>query len=517
MAKRKQSTFERLTRGRLNRKERKELVRRLRSDDPGLEVVHRNVSGIDIGNESHFVAVAPGCDPEPVREFGSWTADVARMAAWLKSCGVEHVVMQSTGVYWIAVYNVLEEAGFQVCLANARDTKNLPGRKSDVQESQWLMKLHTYGLLRNSFRPTEAIRRVRTIWRLRKRHVEEAASAIQHMQKALTTMNVQLANTISDLSGTTGQTIVRAILKGQRNPYKLAEMRDYRVRASKEEIARSLEGTWQEDVLFELQQAVDTYDFLQRQITKCDQRLKTYMAALPDRAMAQEAGVPSAMGDLASEPEVTANGRKQQSKNREKDAGSSTARVAGGSDSGRKKSRKAGKKSAKNAPKFDLRSELARVCGVDLTTVDGVDVMTVQTFISELGTDMTRWPTEDNLVSWLKLAPNRGITGGKLIKHEHIKVNNRATEALRMAASSLEHSQSYLGARFRQLKSHMGSKKATKAMAAQLARLFYRMLTHGQAWVDHGAQEHERKRREQETRSLQRKAAALGFRLQLAA
>jgi transposase len=514
MAKRKQSTFERLTRGRLNRKERKELVRRLRSDDPGLEVVHRNVSGIDIGNESHFVAVAPSCDPEPVREFGSWSSDVVRMADWLKSCGVEHVVMQSTGVYWIAVYNVLEEAGFQVCLANARDTKNLPGRKSDVQESQWLMKLHTYGLLRNSFRPTEAIRHVRTIWRLRKRNVERAAGEIQHMQKALTTMNVQLANTISDLSGTTGQTIVRAILKGERNPYKLAEMRDYRVRASQEEIARSLEGTWQEDVLFELQQAVDAYDFLQRQITKCDRELKKYMAALPDRSMVQEAGVPSAMGEPASEPEVTANASKPKSKNSEKDAGSSTSGVAGGSDSGREKSRKAGKKSAKNAPKFDLRSELTRICGVDMTTLDGVDVMTVQTFISELGTDMTRWPTEDNLVSWLKLAPNRGITGGKLIKHEHIKVKNRATEALRMAASSLEHSQSYLGAHYRHLKRRLEPKKAIKAMAAHLARLFYRMLTHGQAWVDHGAQAHERKRTDREMRSLQRKAAALGFRLQ---
>ena len=514
MAKRKQSTFERLTRGRLNRKERKELVRRIVSDDPGLEVVHRNVSGIDIGNESHFVAVAPGCDPEPVREFGSWTADVRRMVAWLKSCGVEHVVMQSTGVYWIAVYDELEDAGFQVCLANARDTKNLPGRKSDVQESQWLMKLHTYGLLRNSFRPTEAIRHVRTIWRLRRRHVEEAAREIQHMQKALTTMNVQLANTISDLSGTTGQTIVRAILQGERNPDKLAEMRDYRVRASQEEIARSLEGTWQEDVLFELQQAVDAYDFLQGQMVKCDEQLQKYMAALPDRSIAQGETVPSVMRERASEPEVTPDGRKDKSKNDEKAVGNSTVRVARGCDSGREKSRKTRKKSTKNAPKFDLRSELTRICGVDLATLDGVDVMTVQTFVSELGTDMTRWPTEDNLVSWLKLAPNRGITGGKLIKHEHIKVKNRATEALRMAASSLEHSQSYLGAHYRHLKRRLEPKKAIKAMAAHLARLFYRMLKRGKAWVDRGAHEHERKRTEREAWSLQRKAAALGFTLQ---
>ena len=219
------------------------------------------------------------------------------MAEWLKSCGVETVVMQSTGVYWIAVYDVLEAAGLQVCLTNARDTKNLPGRKSDVQESQWLMKLHTYGLLRNSFRPSEEIRSVWTIWRLRDRHVREAGREIQHMQaeapikgasqKALTTMNVQLANVISDVSGRSGQAIIRAILQGERDPYKLAGMRDYRIRASEEEIARSLEGNWQEDVLLELQQAVDRYDFCHRQIAECDRRLERYLAALPSRSLAQ--------------------------------------------------------------------------------------------------------------------------------------------------------------------------------------------------------------------------------------
>jgi transposase len=506
MAKRKKSTFERLTKGKLNHKERKELQRRLWSDDPGLQVVHPHAAGIDIGNESHFVAVAPGRDPEPVREFGSWTADLVRMADWLKSCGVKDVVMQSTGVYWIAVYEVLEKAGFQVCLTNARDTKNLPGRKTDVQESQWLLKLHTYGLLRNSFRPPEEIRHVRTIWRLRGRHVQEAAREIQHMQKALTTMNVQISNTISDLSGTTGQTIVRAILKGERDPYKLAEMKDYRVRASTEEIARSLEGNWQEDVLFELQQAVDVYDFKQRQIAECDRRLKKYLAILPDRSIAQAEEVKPATEEPASEPEERVSGKQHKSKNQNHEKALIETMVT-----------KSGKKSTKNAPTFDLRSELTRICGVDLTTIDGVNVMTVQTFISELGTDMTRWATENHLVSWLKLAPNRGVSGGKLIRHEHIKVKNRVTEALRMAASSLEHSESYLGARYRHLKSRLGPKKAIKAMAAHLARLIYRGLTHGQAWVDRGAQEHERKRMEREKRSLQRKAAALGFRLEPAA
>src|SRR5205807_625399 len=252
MSKRKLSTFERLSQGKMNRKQRKELARRLYSDDPGLEVVHRNVAGIDVGNESHFVAVAPGCDSPAVREFGSWTADLMRMAEWLKSCGVKMVVMQSTGVYWIAVYEVLEKAGFQVWLTNARDTKNLPGRKSDVQESQWLLKLHTYGLLRNSFRPSQEIRTMRTYWRQRNDLVQSAGWHIQRMQKAMTQMNIQLANGVSDVSGVTGQAIIKAILAGERDPHKLAEFRDPRVKASEEQVAQSLEGNWQQDLLFVL-------------------------------------------------------------------------------------------------------------------------------------------------------------------------------------------------------------------------------------------------------------------------
>jgi len=290
----KTSLYERLTKGTLNRKQRKERGRRLYSENPGLEVVHRNVAGIDVGNGSHYVAVAPGRDSEPVREFGSWTAALQEMADWLESLDIQHVVMQSTGVYWIGVFEVLEKRGFQVCLTNARDTKNLPGRKSDVQESQWLMKLHTYGLLRNSFGPPEQIRRVRTIWRLRDRHVREAGREIQHMQKALTTMNVQLANTISDLSGLTGQAIVRAILAGERDPYRLAELRDRHMKASREEIARSLEGTWQEEVLFELQQAVDRYDFCYAQIRECDAELQRYLAEIPTHERSLEAPQASA-------------------------------------------------------------------------------------------------------------------------------------------------------------------------------------------------------------------------------
>jgi transposase len=473
MTDRKKSTFQRLTRGQLNRKRRRELERKLSTEDPGLEIVNRNVAGIDVGNESHFVAVPPGRDAQPVQEFGSWTADLERMADWLKACGIETVVMQSTGVYWMALFDVLEARGLTICLANARHTKNLPGRKSDVQESQWLLKLHTYGLLRNSFRPPDEIRALRSLWRLRDRHVKEAARAVQHMQKSMITMNIQLSNAISDISGVTGQAIIRAILAGERNPAKLAKLRDRRIRATEEEVSRSLEGNWREDMLFELRQAVAAYDFIQKQMTECDQRLQALLAELPAR-------------------EVEAAGG---------------AAEAGGAPARKKRS------GGKNLPRFDLHAELERVCGIDLTSIDGIDVMTAQTIVAELGTDFSRWQDEPHFASWLGLSPSRDISGGKVLKQGTLKVKNRVATALRNAANSLLHSDSYLGARFRSLRTRRGAPKAIKAMARYLACLIYRMFTHGQAWVDRGAREFENRHAQRELSALQRKAAAHGFKL----
>ncbi len=256
-----------------NRKQRRETMRQIQSEDLSLEVIHPDASGIDIGNEAHYVAVPPSRDSQPVRRFGCTTAELKAMAAWLKQCRIRTVAMQSTGVYWISVYDILEQAGLEVYLVNARDTKNLPGRKSDVQESQWLMKLHTYGLLRNSFRPVQEIRTMRTYWRQRNDLVQSAGRHIQRIQKVLTQMNLQLANVLSDLSGMTGQTIIKAILRGEREPHKLAEFRDPRVKASEEQIARSLEGNWQEDQLFVLQQEQDSYEFCQKQMAECDRQL----------------------------------------------------------------------------------------------------------------------------------------------------------------------------------------------------------------------------------------------------
>ena len=475
MANRKKSTFERLQTK--NRQQRKELQRKFDAESPELTIVHPHAAGIDIGNESHFVSVPPDRDQEPVREFGSWTEDLRRMARWLKSCGVKTVVMQSTGVYWIPVYDVLEQERFEVYLVNARGTKNLPGRKSDVQECQWLRKLHAYGLLRKSFRPPPAIREVRSIWRVRDVVIKDAAREMQHIQKALTTMNVQLANAISDVSGVTGMNIVRAILQGQRNPHELAKLREPNIRASEEEIAHSLEGNWQRDVLFTLQLAVDGYDFHRGQLVTIDAELQKYMTVLPTR---------EPVGKVEDQSKLTAKQRKK---------------------------RKANRKSKDNRPAFDLGAELTRLMGVDLRLIDGIDLMTAQTIYSEVGADLSAWPTEDAWASWLELVPRKDVSSGKVIKHKKRPSNNRVTTALRNAAESLARSDSYLGARYRHFTGRLEGLKGVKAMAHYLALLVYRLLTKGPEWVDRGAAYYQNKRRERELVSLHRKAAAMGMQL----
>jgi len=449
-----------------NRKERKEWARRLQSEDPGLEVVHPHAEGIDVGNSVHYVAVRPDRDPEPVRRFECFTADLHRMADWLHSCGVKSIAMQSTGVYWIPLYEILDERGFEVYLVNARHTKNLPGRKSDVQESQWLLKLHTYGLLSNSFQPVSEIRGLRTYWRQRGEHVRGAATCIQRMQKALTQMNVQLANVISDISGLTGQAILRAIVAGERDPRKLAALSHPSVHASPEEIAKSLEGNWRPELLFVLQQEVDMYDTYQKRIAECDQQLQKQLARLTG---------------------VTPPGKAPTPKPKAKPA------------------------AAKNAPRFDLSSELQRITGVDLTRIDGIDVMTAQTLLSEVGLDMSRWKTESHFASWLGLCPDNRISGDKVLARGTRRVVNRAATALRQAANTLIRSRSYLGAQYRRLRTKLGAPKAITAMAHRLARLVYRMLKYGQAYVDKGTAYYEERFRQQQIQLLRKRAAKLGF------
>jgi len=453
----------------MNRKQRREMMRQIQSEDLSLEVVHPHAAGIDIGNESHYVAVPPTRDSQPVRHFGCTTVELKALAEWLKQCGIRTVAMQSTGVYWIAVYDILETAGLDVYLVNARDTKNLPGRKSDVQESQWLMKLHTYGLLRNSFRPSQEIRTMRTYWRQRNDLIRAAVSHIQRIQKALTQMNIQLGNVLSDVSGVTGQAILKAILAGERDPHKLAALRDPRVKASEEQIARYLEGNWQEDLLFVLKQEQEAYEFCQQQMAECDRQLQQYLQQREDRSQG------------ASLPQEMRKGRLVRKKG--------------------------------NKPMFALRPELFRITGTDLTQVDGIDVVTAATILSEAGWDMSKWEDEHHFVSWLRLCPDNRISGNKVLGKGRLPTNNRASIALRMAASTLRLSNTYLGAQFRRFRTKLGAPVAIKAMAAKLARLVYRMLRYGMKYVDQGAKIYEAQHRQRQIGQLKWNAAKLGFRV----
>ncbi len=453
----------------MNRKQRREMLRKIQSEDLSLEMVHPDAAGIDIGNESHYVAVPPSRDGQAVRRFGCTTVELKAMADWLKQCRIQTIAMQSTGVYWIAVYDILEAAGLEVYLVNARETKNLPGRKSDVQESQWLMKLHTYGLLRNSFRPSQEIRTMRTYWRQRHDLVQAAGAHIQRMQKVLTQMNIQLANVLSDVSGATGQAIIKAILAGEHDPHRLAELRDPRVRASQEQIAQYLEGHWQEDLLFVLQQEQEGYEFCQKQMAECDRQLEQYLQHREDRSRG------------ASLPEEMRKGRLQKRKG--------------------------------HKPSFDLRAELFRMTGTDLTQIDGIDVLTATTVLSEAGWDMSKWEDENHFVSWLRLCPENRVSGNRVIGKGRLPTNNRASIALRMAASTLRASQTYLGAQFRRFRTKLGSPIAIKAMAAKLARLVYRMLRYGMKYLDQGAQFYDARHRKLQITQLKWKAAKLGFRV----
>jgi len=456
------------TKAKANRKQRRERNRRIWTDNPGLDVVHPDAAGIDIGNSEHYVAIAPDKSDEPVRTFACFTHSLRELAQFLKAHGIRSVAMQSTGVYWIPLYDVLEEEGFEVFLINARDTKNLPGRKSDVQESQWLLKLHTYGLLRNSFRPTSEIRVLRTFWRQRGEHVQTAGACVQRMQKSLTQMNLQLANVISDIMGVTGQKILRAILAGERDAEKLAGMRHAGIQASREEIVASLTGNWRAELLFALKQEMDRYDFCQWQIAECDAEIEGHLGTLPAKPQKT---------DSPDQPAPT-----------------------------QKKKRASG-----NSPSFALDKELVRITGVDFTRIEGINVMTAQTILSEVGLDMSKWKSEAHFASWLGLCPNNSVTGGKVLRRGTRKVVNRAATAFRIAASTLRRSDSYLGAQFRRFRTRLGAPKAITAMAHKMSRLFYRMLRYGQEYVDRGQQFYQDKYRQQQIALLNKQAAQLGL------
>ena len=429
----------------------------------GLSLTHPNAAGIDIGSASHYVAVPADRDDEPVREFPSFTADLERLADWLDGCGVDTVAMESTGVYWIPLYELLDARGFTVLLVNARHVKNVSGRKSDVLDCQWLQQLMSYGLLRGAFRPTNEVCVLRSLSRQREMLLRSQARHVQHMQKALTQMNIQLANVISDVVGETGQKILRAIIAGERAPQVLAAMKNVRIHASSEEIAKSLHGNWRIEHLFALKQALALFDFYGNQLAECDREIEQQL----HRLQAHD-------GEPAK---------------------------------GKKRGR------ARNAPKFDLRTQLFRMCGVDLTRIDGIDITTALVVISEVGADLSCFASDKHFASWLGLCPGTKITGGKVLSGKTKRCANRAAQALRMAATALRTSHSALGAYFRRMCSRMDKPKAVTATAHKLARLIYAILTKGEEYTDKGQDYYEERYRERVLRQLSKRAEKLGMKL----
>ena len=414
-----------------------------------LQVVHPNCGGIDVGQREHYVAVHEGAEERPVRRFGSFTDELQAMAAWLKSCGVDVVAMEATGVYWIPVFEVLERAGFQVYLVDARATKQVSGRKSDVLDCQWIRQLMSYGLLRGAFRPSDETCVLCSFVRQRHRLIKDRARSVQHMQKALTQMNVQLDTVLSDLMGKTGQAILRAVVGGER---------DGRVKADEATIARSLKGTWREEHLFALAQALGRYDFLGAQIEQCEARMdRTLTSLASDTDLAETAA--SLLG---------APGRATRARGR----------------------------------RLALRAAL----GVDLTAIPTVGVETALTIAAEIGPDLSRFPSSEHFCSWLTLAPGTRISGGKALKGRTAKRVNRAGQALRLAASTARHNRSFIGACHRARLQRLDTPRAIKATAHQLARLIYAMLTRGEEYVEKGIEQFESERRDRQLRHLQRQA-----------
>jgi transposase len=433
-----------------------------------LEQLNLNAAGIDVGATEHWVAVPADRDAQPVRRFGAFTADLYALAAWLRQCQSDTVVLESTGVYWIALFEVLEERGFDVKLVDAHQARQVPGRKTDVKDCQWLQELHTYGLLRGAFRPEDEVCVLRSYLRQRSMLVAMASRAVQHMQKALEQMNLKLTEAVSDITGKTGMTIIRAILAGERDPQLLATYRDKRCKHDQGTIAKALTGHWRAEHLFALQQAVDQHDFIAQQLRACDGHIEGCLQAfVPDVEAASPQSTPGRLW----------------------------------------------RSSRSNPLSFDVQTYLNAMTGVDLTQIDGIDSLTALKVISEIGLDMTRWPTSKHFASWLGLCPGNKVSGGKRYRIRSKPSANRAATALGLAAQGVANSHSALGAYYRRMRARLGAPKAITATAHKLARLVYSMLRYGTAYVDAGQQAYEQKYRDRVLTNLQRKAKAFGYQL----
>jgi transposase len=436
-------------------------------------VIRKDAAGIDIGARQIHAAVPADRDSEPVRTFAVFTEDLLALADWLQAVGIGTVAMESTGVYWIPLYQILEARGIEVYLVNARHVKNVPGRKSDVSDCQWLQFLHSVGLLNGSFRPEQDICVVRALLRQRDSLVRMAASHVQQMQKALNQMNVQIHHVISDLTGQTGLAIVDAILAGRRDPQELARLRDRRIKASPETIAKSLVGDYRPEHLFTLKQALSSYRHGQQMMAGCDQEISQHLVQL--EALCEP---------LPAEPAPAAPVKRGPGRPR----GSNTAEAK-------------------------LQRQLHRIFGVDLTKVPGFNVTTVLTLFTEVGPDLSQFRCAPALASWLGLCPGNKVSGGKILDAKTRRVQSRAAEAFRMAAFSLHGSQSCLGSFYRRMRAKLGAPKAITAAAHKLARIFFHLVTTKQPYDASVFAQQEAAHRNRREQRLKAEARACGYQL----
>jgi transposase len=443
-----------------------------------LRVHHRHAAGIDVHAAQHWVAVPAEATPPPaadqpshlpphVRKFGACTADLEALADWLRACGVTTIAMESTGVYWIPLFELLERRGFQVFLVDPRQTRQVSGRpKTDVLDCQWIQRLHSYGLLAASFRPEDQVVVLRSYLRQRQMLIRYAGQHIQHLQKALEQMNVKLAEVVSDVIGVTGLAIIRAILAGQRDPLELAKLRHDKCRRSEAEIARALYGNWREEHLFALRQALELYEFYLAQLHACDACIQRHLQTFADRS-----------GGQALDPKARRHSR------------------------------------PRNEPAFDIRNALFRFSGVDLTVIEGIDRTTALTILGEIGRDMSKWPTVKHFVSWLGLCPQHQGSAGRIKSRHTRRGANPAARALRLAAQGCHHAKNALGAFYRRIQARCGGPKAVVATARKIAERVYRLLKYGEAYVRQEMAVAEEAYRARLLKGLTRKAAELGYQL----
>ncbi len=437
----------------------------------GMRRIHPLAAGVDIGAHE-IMACVPGSDhTQIVRPFGTYTADLHALTDWLFQHHIQTVAMESTGVYWIPLFETLEAAGLECCLISATSIKRFPGRKSDVLDCQWIQTLHSYGLLASSFRPAADLVALRTLLRHRAQLIEHRSPHVLHMQKALLQMNLQLSQALSDVTGETGQRIIRAIVAGERDPHKLATLRNYRCKKDEAEIAQALTGTWRAEHLFVLRQSLALFDFYTTQIHLCDEEIERIYGLI--RPAWGEAPNDMMHNTL---PATKAHSH------------------------------------SKNAPKaVQVRVHLKRITGVDLVAVHGLSASLAQTIVAEVGTDMSKFPNEKNFCSWLGLAPHNDISGGKVLKSRTLKTRNRAGQAFRLAAASVVRADCAPGAFYRRLKARLGPAQAIVATAHLLARIVYRMLKFKMEYQAMGAEAYDQRFREREIKYLHRKAARLGL------